>query len=192
MSKHYLVSAVALTIFGTATAHAEEFTGPRIEVRGGWDHARIEKGEDAADGLAYGIAAGYDFAIGRSLIAGVEAGVDLFDNDSSGVSGNTSFTTSAKRDFEVAARIGYKLSDNLLAYAKAGYSNARFKETLIVGGTAGTTRTETGANLDGIRIGLGIEASVYKRIYAKTEYRYTNYEQGASRQQVMAALGFRF
>ncbi|WP_267905508.1 outer membrane protein [Erythrobacter mangrovi] len=178
--------------FWTGSAHAEDFTGPRIEARAGWDRASPGDKQSSVDGISYGIAAGYDIALTDSLIAGLEAGVDLFNNDTSWVSGTTAFESSAKRDIEFAGRIGTGLGENFLVYAKAGYSNARFEETMTVGGTTGNSRTELSTNLDGIRVGAGLETKLDDGIYAKTEYRYTNYEQGVSRHQVVAAIGLRF
>lgn len=192
MNKNVLVSAAALAIFWTGSAHAEDFTGPRVETRIGWDHANPGDREAARDGFSYGFAAGYDIAVAESFIVGVESGIDLFDNKRIWTSSTSSFESEAKRDIEVAARIGAKLSDNFLLYAKAGYSNARFEEVLTVGGTTGTTRTEFTTNLDGIRVGAGLETKLEGGFFAKSEYRYTNYEQGISRHQVVAAVGYRF
>lgn len=192
MKIHILASAAALVFLGTNPALADDFTGPRIEARAGWDHARPATKDPKANGFAYGIAAGYDFAVSKSLILGAEVGVDLFDNDSRLVAGNVTHEASAKCDIEVAARIGHQVGKNFLVYAKAGYSNARFEDVLTVGGTAGTARTVVAENLDGIRVGGGIEARIRDGLYAKTEYRYTNYEQDVSRHQVMVGVGYRF
>ena len=179
-------------LFGASSALADDFTGPRVEVRAGWDNADAGDRDPKADGVAYGIAAGYDFALTNNVIAGAEVGVDLFDNDTRQVSGNTTTDASAERDIEIAARLGYKFGDNVLVYTKAGYSNARFEEVLTVGGTTGSTRTEISDELNGIRVGGGFEVAISNGLFAKTEYRYTNYEKDVTRHQVMAAVGYRF
>jgi outer membrane immunogenic protein len=47
-------------------------------------------------------------------------------------------------------------------------------------------------NGDGLRLGAGIEFALGRGAYAKTEYRYSNYEGGVTRNQVITGLGFRF
>lgn len=192
MYKKLLASAAALAFLSAGSAHAEEFTGPRIEAQVGWDSASPSSKGPSIDGITYGIVAGYDHAVSENLIVGAEVGVDLFDNKSRSISGTTSYDSSAKREIEASARIGTKLLNNVLVYAKAGYANARFTEAVTVGGTTGNTRTEFSTNLDGVRVGAGVETSLFSGILAKTEYRYTNYQQDVSRHQVMVGLGYRF
>ena len=76
-----------------------------------------------------------------------------------------------------------------LLYAKAGYTNTRAKLT----GDDGTGQvTLAKQDLDGVRVGAGVEYAVGPNSFVKTEYRYSNYEQGFSRHQVMGGFGFRF
>ncbi len=187
-----VAGAAALAFIGVSPAQAEDFTGPRIEARAGWDHVRPANKDPNANGIVYGVAAGYDFTLTGNLIAGAEVGVDLFDNDRRLVAGNTTLESKAKRDIEVAGRIGTTLGKNLLVYAKAGYSNARFEGVTTVVGTTGTTRTAFAENLDGVRVGAGVEARILDGFYAKSEYRYTNYEHDVTRHQVLVGVGYRF
>jgi outer membrane immunogenic protein len=194
--KHILIAAAALGL--ASTAQAAEFTGPRVELRTGWDRISVDglrstnpaaANVDAnEDGIAYGLALGYDHALSDRVIVGVEAGVDLFDNEFSGTVGTVSYDVEAKRDIEVAARLGTKVSDNVLLYGKVGYSNARVKSRL----TSGTTTIVDSENGDGVRLGGGLEVALNDRVYAKAEYRYTDYEAGVSRNQVLTGIGFRF
>lgn len=194
--KRILIATAALGL--ASTAQAADFTGPRVELRTGWDRLSVEGLPSAnpatanidadEDGVAYGLALGYDHAIGDSVIVGVEAGVDFFDNEVSGTIGTTRYDVDAKRDLDVAARIGTKLTDNVLLYGKVGYSNARVKSRF----TTGATTLVDSENLDGVRVGGGLEVALNDRVYAKAEYRYTDYEAGISRNQVLTGIGFRF
>lgn len=194
--KHLLIATAAL---GFATsAHAADFTGPRVELRTGWDRVSIDGLRSAnpatanvdthEDGIAYGLALGYDHALSDRVIVGVEAGVDLSDNEFSGTAGTVRYDVDAKRDIELAARLGTKLTDSILLYGKVGYSNARVKTRL----TNGATTIADSSNGDGVRVGGGLEVALTDRVYAKAEYRYTDYEAGVSRNQVLTGIGFRF
>jgi outer membrane immunogenic protein len=194
--KHLLIAAAVLGF--ASTAHAADFTGPRVELRTGWDRVSIDGLRSAnpatanvdarEDGITYGLALGYDHALSDRVIVGVEAAVDLSDNEFSGTVGTLSYDVDAKRDIELAARIGTKLTDSILLYGKVGYSNARVQTRL----TSGATTLSESSNGDGVRVGGGLEVALTDQVYAKAEYRYTNYEAGVSRNQVLTGIGFRF
>lgn len=65
----YLAALVATTV--AAPAFAGSF---HADVHGGWDRVSVSGFKD--DGVAYGVAAGYDFAIGSKAFAGIEASAD--------------------------------------------------------------------------------------------------------------------
>lgn len=186
-----LAGAVALGTLATP-ALAADFTGPRIEAHVGWDRVGIDSRalgvDDHEDGIAYGAGLGYDFALTDTVIAGVEANIDFFDTDYGATVGTTAIGLEAKRDFDISARLGKKLTDNALFYVKAGYTNARLKASA----TGGGVNISDAENGDGVRVGAGLEYALTDNVYAKTEYRYSNYEGGFSRNQVLAGIGFRF
>jgi outer membrane immunogenic protein len=198
--KFLLVAASALAL--SATAQAADFTGPRVEARVGWDRLSIDgirssspataslEGDD--DGVTYGVALGYDQAIGERVIVGVEAAVDLSEAGFSGRAGNVGYDIDAKRDIEAAVRLGTKLVDNVLLYGKVGYTNARVRSRVMIGGTTGTTTFVESENGDGVRVGGGLEVALTDQFFAKAEYRYSDYEADVSRNQVLTGVGFRF
>ena len=137
------------------------------------------------------MAAGYDFAVGEKTFVGVEASAD----DSSTKECATDVLVigdrtciSTGRDLSVVARLGYKLSDMNKVYALAGYANGRIK----VSYDDGTTSGSVGANGDGLRLGAGVQLGLGSNLYAKGEYRYTNYESDFSRHQVLVGFGLGF
>jgi outer membrane immunogenic protein len=177
-------------------ASAEDFTGPRIEAHAGWDRLGVDstafKVDDEKDGIVYGVGIGYDVAVSPTVVAGLEAEFNLSDVDLRSVAGTTTATVEAKRDISVSGRIGAKLAENVLVYAKAGYSNARLKGVITTGGTTGPTTTEVSGNGDGLRVGGGVEFALGGGAYAKAEYRYSDYEGGVTRHQAVTGFGFRF
>ena len=166
-------AAAVLAAVSAAPAFAQDatptFNGGHIEAIGGFDS--ISGGGDSESGVAFGVAGGYDFRSGGAVF-----GIELEAADStisdSGVS--------ASRDLYAGARVGGVVSENVLLYAKAGYTNAR------------ASFAGTGVNFDGIRAGAGVEFLVGRNFSIRGEYRYSNYEDGLSRNQGIVGLGFRF
>lgn len=210
-----LVASTALA----APAFAQEvnpvFTGPRIAVLGGYDGIQPGSSEDAdiegidqtVDGFLYGVEAGYDVALGGALVG---AEVELTDStgkvETNRVSPNTfGFgEVSTGRDIYLGLRAGVLATPETLIYAKGGYTNAR----LNLLGSDGTTEFDENFELDGFRVGAGVERAIGTNAFAKVEYRYSNYSNanfefadGATtsdfgidtdRHQVVAGVGMRF
>ncbi|MBS0503961.1 MAG: porin family protein [Proteobacteria bacterium] len=191
--KKFILAALAATAMATPALaqDAAPFTGFRLEGLVGYDHVKGNGG--GRDGVAYGIGAGYDFQLGGAVL-----GIEGEAMDSSAKGCDTNFVTAtdricanAKRDLYAGARIGAAVTPNTLLYAKAGYTNARFGVTYTDSATP-TANFSARDNLDGIRVGAGVEQKFGQNLYAKAEYRYSNYEQGISRHQVVGGIGFRF
>ena len=172
MRNLYVAAAAAALVATPAFAQdatPPAFNGGHIEAIGGFDS--IHGGGDSENGLAFGIAGGYDFRTGGAVI-GVELEAAESTVSDSGVE--------AGRDLYAGVRVGGVISERGLLYAKVGYTNARAS----FGGT--------GVNFDGIRAGAGLEWMVGSNFSIRGEYRYSNYEDGLSRHQGLLGLGFRF
>jgi outer membrane immunogenic protein len=161
------------------------FTGPRVGVILGYDKLQPGRGPNSsissdrkADGLTYGGDFGYDVALNRFVI-GAEGEV----------TGSTGDVSNAPTS---AAALGYgrvKQGRDLYAGARIGYVVAHY-------------------NLDGYRVGAGVEQKIGRTTYAKLEYRYSNYGDArleyanggntnnfsvdTDRHPVVAGLGVRF
>jgi outer membrane immunogenic protein len=96
------------------------------------------------------------------IVAGVEANVD---------------NVFDRRDIGVGARLGYVLNDNVLVYGKAGYSS---------------WRQVAGADVEGLRLGGGLEVNLAGPVYGKVEYRYSDLEAGQKKHGGLVGLGLRF
>lgn len=191
--KKTLIAALFATVLA-APAMAQDaapFTGFRLEGLVGYD--KLQGGGGGRDGLAYGVGAGYDFQLG-SLVAGVEG--EYLDSNTDGCESGFTVPTdrlcaNARRDLYVGGRIGAAVTPSTLVYAKAGYTNARVGLN-YTNPTTPAQNFNVGDNLDGVRVGAGVEQKLGTNLYAKAEYRYSNYEQGFERHQVLGGLGFRF
>lgn len=183
-----LVSAIALAAPAVAQERAP-FTGPRAEAVVGFD--RVQAGGGHEDGVSYGGQVGYDFQSGFGLIGieGEATGSSTDACDGPGSVANPNLCVKAGRDLYAGARIGTVIGGSTLLYGKVGYTNARVRLTTNDGTT---TTTLGGADLDGVRVGAGLEHKFGGNFYGKAEYRYSNYEQGVSRHGVLAGVGVRF
>ncbi|WP_448661734.1 outer membrane protein [Sphingomonas sp. CJ20] len=169
--------ALALTAAATpALAQDGQFSGPRAEVVGGWDHARSDG--ESQSGFTYGGAIGYDLQRGTAVF-----GVDGEVTGSTTKDCVANSCIKAGRDLYAGVRAGVIAAPNTLLYVKGGYTNARF--------ILDTPTIHDGENLDGFRLGAGVERS-FGKAYGKIEYRYSNYSQDFERHQVLAGIGYRF
>ncbi|HYG47700.1 MAG TPA: porin family protein [Allosphingosinicella sp.] len=169
---------------------AEPFSGVKVEGLVGYDTTDVE-GTDA-DGLAYGLGVGFDKQSGK-MVFGIEGEAtesELAECVDGVVVPADTLCARVGRDLYAGGRIGAVLGSRTLLYAKAGYTNARVK-TVYDTGVVGTEVRES-ENLDGVRVGAGLEFAFGGSAFAKAEYRYSNYEQGFDRHQGLVGVGLRF
>lgn len=188
MRKLFLTALVSVAAATPAMAQDRApFTGFRIEGLAGWD--RVQSG-DHDDAIGYGLGVGYDMQAGGALV-GIEGEISDSDNrDCIGAAtvADPRLCLKTGRDLYAGARVGAVMG-KALVYGKVGYTNARGKFTSN-DGVAETTLASS--DLDGVRVGGGAEFALGPNSFIKTEYRYSNYEQGVERHQVMGGFGFRF
>jgi outer membrane immunogenic protein len=158
----------------------------------GWDRSSIQ--DEHANGVTYGVGAGYDFRSGNAIF-GVEAEASDSSADRSvtgAVIAGDSLRVRAGRDLYIGGRAGFGIGGNSLIYAKAGYTNARFRADYDDGTVATVNDFTQRTNLDGVRAGVGAQIGVGSNAYLRTEYRYSNYQDGVDRHQVVGGFGVRF
>ncbi|MBY6217921.1 outer membrane protein [Qipengyuania aquimaris] len=214
---------VAGSIFAVATpamaqsSDDDNFSGFRVEALAGYDVSQAGSTVDndanpnddqSIDGLSYGFGIGYDYDAGGVVLgvegefAGSTAETEFDDGDFENLGiGNVE----TGRDLYLGARVGVKPADDLLIYAKGGYTNASYN----IRSDDGTTQYDADLDTDGYRLGAGAEYALSDNTFAKVEYRYSNYSdaeldfEGDSpdvavpdidldRHQVMVGFGMRF
>ncbi|MGB7408011.1 MAG: outer membrane beta-barrel protein [Pontixanthobacter sp.] len=193
------------------------FTGLRGEALVGYDSVGAgsdidddsnEDNDQSIDGVAYGVALGYDIDLG-AVVVGPEA--EFMDSSADfeiedGDPETFGFgRVSAGRDLYLGARVGINAAPDTLVYVKGGYTNAK----LNVLASDGETELDQDIDLDGYRIGAGAEYALNQNSFVKLEYRYSNYSEGefdfdgntpdtdrfdidTDRHQVLAGIGIRF
>jgi outer membrane immunogenic protein len=200
-TKFILAMLIAGTALSTAApAFAQDgdpgFNGPRAEAIVGWDHVVDDSIYGAKkDGVTYGGQIGYDIQRGSTVfgIEGEITGASTRERDNNVLVAGDSLRVKAGRDLYAGARLGFVAGDRALIYAKGGYTNARIATEY----SSPTLNIDDGQNLDGWRLGAGAELKLTDRVYAKGEYRYSNYGSGDNgadlkRHQVVGGLGVRF
>ncbi len=181
-----LTGAAATPAFAQPAGEASPFTGLRVEGLVGYDSLRSgdngddgidtndNDGDESVDGVAFGAGLGYDFDLG-GVVAGVEGeftestGEQESDETIDGVNFTSGIETG--RDLYVGDRIGFRAGPSTLVYGKAGYTNTSIEANIEGDGD----RFEFDTNVDGYRLGAGIEQLIGPRSFAKVEYRYSNY-----------------
>lgn len=182
--KSVLFATAALAAVVVAPAARAE--GLRAEVHGGYDNVSIAG--ESGDGVAYGVAIGYDKNVASNMSLGVEASFDDSTTKECVTAGSDRACVSAGRDLSAVFRVGYNLSETSKLYLLGGYTNARATATL----RSGTLKTRDSTNLDGFRAGAGYQFGISDKLYGKVEYRYSNYEADVSRHQGLVGVGISF
>lgn len=187
------LAAIAFVLAGTP-AFAQTAVGPRVEAVVGWDQLRYDLGSvngstrQTPSDLGYGVTVGYDQALTPKLVVGVEGGATFSQGDYAGTGFPIADVVHVRRDLSVAARVGTPIGGNALLYGKVGYSNLRLGlDTASAAGSAYARR-----EYDGVLLGVGGEVGLTRNTYIKSEYRYTDYEDGVSRQNILTGFGIRF
>lgn len=172
-------SAALLSASPAMAQTAAAVAGPRVEAVVGYDRVKALGEKDG--GALFGIGAGYDFAVGPA----VSLGADVEATESTQKEGDEDIAqVKAGRDLYAGGRVTFAVSPGANLYLKGGYTNARFKATDGI-----DTVSE---NFDGFRVGAGGQLTLTGKAYVGAEYRYSNYEQGLSRNQVALTVGTRF
>lgn len=156
MKKIIFAAAVALGL-SAAPAMARDFSGPRFEITAGADD--VTNGVDPTD-LTYGAALGYDLQFGKVVVGAEATAANVFD----------------RADLGAAARLGYVVNDNVLAYGRVGYTNLDLGRRSV----------------DGLTVGGGLEVNVAGPVYGKVEYRYTDFNGNLGRHGGLVGVGVRF
>lgn len=217
LSMKMILLATSATLLASAApalaqdAPASAFTGPRIEVFGGWDRVgartRYDDGTTRVtdkthkNGGTAGMLAGYDMPVGDRFIAGVYGSYALSTAKDCAFGQGVSGCVKAGRQIEGGARFGAKMGDKALVYVKGAYVNGQLRTTYA----DGDSYAENVHNRDGWRAGAGVEYALTPHVYTKVEYDYTRSKTYHSdelgltdvsfrpdRNQVVAGFGVRF
>ena len=191
MVRHVTAAGALLAIFPSAAsaqdAPSPVSTGFRLEALIGYDYSSA-----LDDGLLYGGRLGYDFKIGDGWLLGVDAelnDVTTARTISAAFTLGAPVTVDDGPDLYAGARISHVLSSRFRLFGAAGYTRSRHGFFILLPNNAiGGAELQ----LDGLRLTAGGQFMLGRRTFLGAEYRYSNYEFGQFRDQVVGTLGFRF
>lgn len=201
--KHAILAAIALAATATPAfaQDAQPFEGPFIGASAGWNRAeaagRTEggqplDGEVARDSVVIGAFAGYDHKVLDRVVLGAEAGFSIaLDDSSAGRSAGNQITLDERYSFDLTARAGYLVTDDVLIYARGGYANSRVRTEIEQAGSI-ATRSD---NRDGWLVGGGAEYAISPNIRARVEYRYSDFGsdgRNSERHQTLVGVSYKF
>lgn len=193
-------SAFAAPALAQSQAPDQTFAGSHAEIIAGWDRVNDKSSYDASrDGVTYGGNIGYDIQRG-STVFGVEGevtGSSISDRTSNVLTAGDRLRVKAGRDLYVGGRLGFVAGPRTLIYAKAGYTNAQFITDYTSPNSTPALDLRTRDNYDGWRLGAGAEFKLTDKVFAKAEYRYSNYGSQTNgvdpeRHQIVTGIGVRF
>ncbi|MFC3213988.1 outer membrane protein [Novosphingobium panipatense] len=143
---------------------------------------------DSEEGVYYGVSAGYDMPLSGGMFVGIQGTVADSSTKSCAAAGAERLCLRTGRDLAAVVRLGTQMGDRSQLYVLGGYTNARLRLTY----TDGVNSADVGENADGFRLGAGAQYDLSGNLFAKVEYRYSNYEADFSRHNAVVALGAKF
>ncbi len=130
-----------------------------------------------ADGMVGGIYGGYNWLLGNDWLVGVDAEWNYSNADATAVIQNDpTWHSVVEQNWDAAlqVRIG-KIVEEYLFYATAGVAWGDF-DLKAVDSLSGMTIDEAGGyRMTGWTVGAGMEKELDDNIYARLQYRYTDY-----------------
>jgi outer membrane immunogenic protein len=209
-----IVVLSSLALLGVSSpALAQDFTGPRVEGRIGYDRTTFDvevvvedaeniQGSERESGFSFGGEVGYDIGMGADSTFGAYAGVDFTSAEFCSTEGGAEGCLKGRENITAGVRAGVAVTPASLAYLKGGFSRGSFKATL----DDGLEEFSGKEHLNGWHLGAGAEMGFGTGLYGKLEYVYTEYNNlhfldeddaevatiDAGRHQVLAGVGFRF
>lgn len=159
--KNILLALAALSL-STAAVAADNarFTGFRADVNVGTNDFSHTPDRNS---VTYSATAGLDIPVGSKLTIGAELdAANVFQRE---------------RQYGAAARLGYAINPNFLAYGKVGYAN--YKQL-------------NSRKLDGFVAGGGLQFAISDNTYLKGEYTHTFFDNKVASNAGTLGVGFRF
>lgn len=190
MRKLILSTTAVFALAAATTATPAAAGGFRVDLHGGWDEVSID-GIGDKSGVQYGIGWGYDFDVTKNFFIGPDGNIDLsstklcaFDVQVAG----DKLCAKTGTDMSPGVRMGFNVGEASKLYMVAAYTRAKARVVY----DDGITETKLGDWADGWRLGAGYQLTFSNGVYGKLEYRYSDYQGGFKRHNIIAGVGYQF
>ncbi|TPW30796.1 porin family protein [Martelella alba] len=172
------------------------WTGFNIGVMGGWNWNQSKLNRSKTGDLVskknnnsvFGAFAGYDYQFSNNVVLGVVGDINYNPNNKTRYFSSTTFenphfqiSSAAGNGYNwegsVRGRLGYAF-DNALIYATGGwaFANNMVSTSLTVNDTTSGSKHSSFDN--GWTFGAGLDYAFTNKLFARAEYRYTNFGEG--------------
>ncbi len=125
------------------------------------------------EGILGGGMVGFNYQIAPKFVVGLQGDFGFNDLDTELNIPGVPLTASAGPAYtlSVSGRAGWLATQDTMLYVLGGYSLAKFKAKISLGGGSFSAKQ----NYDGLHVGGGIETKIAPNLTARLEYRYTQY-----------------
>jgi outer membrane immunogenic protein len=169
-----IVGCASVAVSSTALAAGKPLRGSYVGVSGSYETYDVDAraGSLSAKDLNLGginggvfVGRNFDLNSGGRWIGGVEGSLTVNGADGSAKAGADRIAVSSRYTYELAARAGYAVTPETLAYGRLGWARTKFD-------VAGVNKPI----LDGVRFGGGVEHMIGKSTAVRSEFTRTYYE----------------
>ncbi|WP_447725707.1 outer membrane protein [Sphingomonas koreensis] len=201
MKRAFLGITIGLLAAGTASAQtdAPTFTGPRVGVSVGMNTGKDKNvlpgpGETGSrkKGVIVRGTVGYDVPISENAIIGAEVGIATGGRDIVTRNGTLSYRTDPGLTLDASGRVGFKPTEQLLLFGKAGWAMQRVTTARTSGSGAVSTTVSTKGTEHGFLWGAGAEYALTPNMALRADFDRVRFNDHYSRTRVMGGVNFRF
>jgi outer membrane immunogenic protein len=215
MMKNTLFIAVCAVI--SVPASAQEFPGGHLEALVGYDSLRGAvaytdsafpednfSADESTNGVVFGVAGGYDVRMLDGWYVGIEGSFDFADNQRcEEIFGSDAACFDVGNNYAVGGRVGTRLASNAMLYVGAAFVSGE-AEISYEDQIDPSNNFTLSDRREGYRLSTGIERRLTGMMFAKVEYRYSDYGDydladgterislGFDRHHIVGGVGFRF
>lgn len=166
----FSLAAIAAVVAATPSyADTEKLSGPRVELRLGYETPTVSNGSvyKLGNSASVGGELGYDLPVSHAVTVGPFVNYDYASaNDCASDSYGNSICLGSDGNLAGGGRVGFRLGSRVQVYAKAGYDSFRLKAS--INGVSGSK------SLNGVMGALGIDFNVTRAIYLGAELNYAD------------------